>query len=453
MRYVRLAGSQDHDRVTAHPDAGTVALANARWYFAGLAGSLLGNSAMSLVAGIWVKELTGSSAKAGLVSACIYAGTMGAPIAGLIADRFPRRHLLLALNLASAATVLPLILVNSPATVWILFVVMALYGVEATLMDPAEDALFAQMFTMEFRQRINGWRLTIQEAGRLAAPLLGTGLFELLGGGAVAAFDAATFVFAALVLTQVTTDDRRPSEAHGAFTAALLAGIRHVLRTPAIRPVAIATALVMALSGMGVAAQYSLVHGLGERPAFLGVLVALLGAGSIVASLTASRIIKRHGERTLALVGLVNFAAGNLLRANHWLPAALAGSVVLGFALPYVFLAALNVTQGATQNDLQGRVSAALLFALFGPQALTQTIGSALIANATYVEIYIGSAGVSLAIAGWLAKGRTPSNLQRATSPRTPTTSARAARPHGPHPKIEKTSPPSDSATRSSTAC
>lgn len=361
---------------------------------------------MSLVAGIWVKALTGSSAKAGLVSACIYAGTMGAPIAGLIADRFPRRRLLLVLNLVSAVTMLPLLGVGSRSTIWILFVVMAVYGIEATLMDPAEDALFAQMFSTEFRQRINGWRLTIQETGRLAAPLLGAGLFELLGGGAVAALDAATFVFAALVITRLTTDDRTPPRSRDSVTASLLAGVHHVLRTPAIRPIAIATTLVMALSGLGVAARYSLVHGLGQRPAFLGVLTALLGAGSIVASLTASRIINRHGERTLALVGLLNFAAGNLLRANHWLPTALAGTAVLGFALPYVFLATLNVAQRATPGDLQGRVSASLLFALFGPQALTQTIGSVLIANATYTEIYAASAAVSLAIAGWLVKSR-----------------------------------------------
>ena len=89
---------------------------NARWYFAGLAASLLGNSAMSLVAGVWVKALTGSSSQAGLVSACIYAGTMGAPFAGLIADRLPRKRLLLWLNLLSAATMLPLLLVSSRPT-------------------------------------------------------------------------------------------------------------------------------------------------------------------------------------------------------------------------------------------------------------------------------------------------------------------------------------------------
>jgi hypothetical protein len=297
---------------------------------------------------------------------------------------------------------LPLLLVSSRADVWIVFVVMTVYGIEATLMDPVEDALFAQMFTVAFRRKINGWRLTIQETGRLAAPLLGASLFVLVGGGAVAALDTATFVFAALVITRLRVNDIRPARTAEPLLPVLLAGVRHILNTPSIRAIAIATTAVMALSGIGVAAQFSLVHGIGEHPAFLGVLTALLGGGSIVASLTASPIIDRIGERWLAVIGLINFAAGNLLRANHWLPAALIGSAVLGFALPYVFLATLNVAQRETLNQLQGRVSAALLFALFGPQVITQTIGSALIARITYTEIYAGSAAIGLGIAIWL---------------------------------------------------
>jgi MFS family permease len=377
---------------------------NARWYFGGLAASLLGNSAMSLVAGVWVKALTGSSSQAGLVSACMYAGTMGAPVAGLVADRVPRRRLLFWLNLLSAATIAPLLVISSPSDVWIMFAVMCAYGIEATLMDPAEDALFAQMFTAGFRQRINGYRLTIQETGRLAAPLLGAGLFVLIGGGAVAALDAVTFVFAALVITRLHLDDAPPSTTPERLGPALLAGVRHILATPSIRAIAIAATALMALSGVGVAAQYSLVHGIGQHPSFLGVISAVLAAGSIIASLSASRVIDRVGERSLAVIGLLNFTAGNLLRANHWLPTALIGTFVLGFALPYAFLATLNVAQRMTTNELQGRVSAALIFALFGPQALTQAIGAVLIAHATYVEIYIASAAVSLGIATWLAR-------------------------------------------------
>ncbi len=382
-----------------------IASSNARWYFTGLAASLVGNSAMSLVAGVWVKSLTHSSAQAGLVSACVYAPTMAAPIAGLVADRLPRRRLLLGLNLIAAVTISALLLVRSRADVWIVFAVMGVYGVEATLMDPAEDALFAQLFTIEFRQRINGWRLTIQETGRLASPLLGAGLFVLLGGGAVAALDAATFLVAALVITRLRLHDAPPTRSplDERFGPALRAGVAHLWRTRGLRPVAIAAAAIMALSGVGVAAQYGLVHGVGERPAFLGVLTAALGAGSILAALSASRIIRRLGERWLAVIGLVNFAAGNLLRADHSLLAAMCGSLVLGFALPYVFLATLNLAQRLTPNQLQGRVSAALTLALFGPQAAMQALGSLLIAHASYVTVYIASAALGALIAGWLA--------------------------------------------------
>ncbi|MFB7529268.1 hypothetical protein ACFC0C_13645 [Streptomyces sp. NPDC056178] len=43
----------------------------------------------------------------------------------------------------------------------------------------------------------------------------------------------------------------------------------------------------MAVSGVGVAAQYSLVAGLHQPPGHLGVLTALLGAASVLADLVS----------------------------------------------------------------------------------------------------------------------------------------------------------------------
>jgi hypothetical protein len=108
-----------------------------------------------------------------------------------------------------------------------------------------------------------------------------------------------------------------------------------------------------------------------------------LGAGSIVAAVSSARVTARVGEQRLALTGVVNFAAGNLLRASGWLPAAILGSVILGFALPWVLLATLNLAQSRTPIPLQGRVSAAITVALFGPQALTQALGALVITHAT----------------------------------------------------------------------
>src|ERR1700734_3406554 len=129
---------------------------NARLYLGALAGSLVGNSAMSLVAGVWVKSLTGSSAQAGLVSVCVYAPSLAGPIAGLVVDRVHRQRWLLGVNLASAATILSLLSVHSAHQVWVVFAAMTAYGTEVVLGDPAEDALFAEMLPPAIRQRLNG---------------------------------------------------------------------------------------------------------------------------------------------------------------------------------------------------------------------------------------------------------------------------------------------------------
>src|SRR6202012_3217996 len=111
-------------------------------------------------------------------------------------------------NVVSAATILALLGVRSAAEVWLIDLVMTVYGLEAVLLDPAENALFAEIFGDAFRRRINGRRLAIQETGRLVAPLLGAGLFTLVGGGAVAALDAATFVVAAVVSARLAVAPR-----------------------------------------------------------------------------------------------------------------------------------------------------------------------------------------------------------------------------------------------------
>ncbi len=360
---------------------------------------------MSLVAGIWVKSLTGSSAKAGLVSACLYAPSLAGPLAGLAVDRVDRRRWLIAVNLVSAATILMLLAVNSSRDVWLIFVAMGAYGLELVLIDPAENALFAEMLGRPARERINGWRLGIQETGRLVAPLLGAALFTLAGGGTVAALDAATFLVAAVTVSMLRVSAAPPAPVGERWWLQLSAGMRHIASAPALRRVVLAATGVMAASGLAVAAQYSLVTATGQRPAFLGVFAGLLGAGSIVAALTSGRILARIGERRLALLGLFNFALGDALNATGALPAALLGYLVLGFALPWVFLATLNLVQRMTPNALQGRTSAAITLALFGPQAPMQALASALVGPLGFRGIYISTAAIAIALAIWLRTG------------------------------------------------
>jgi nitric oxide reductase large subunit len=100
---------------------------------------------------------------------------------------------------------------------------------------------------------------------------------------------------------------------------------------------------------------------------------------------------------------MLNFALGSALRATGVLPYAVAGTLVLGFALPWILLAILGLAQRLTPLELQGRVSALVSLAIFGPQAPMQALGSLAIRYATCRQLYAASAALALvAAAGYL---------------------------------------------------
>jgi MFS family permease len=75
---------------------------DARIYIAGQSLSIIGDSALWLAMGIWVKILTGSNSAAGLTFLAFICGYFAAPVSGAVADRFRRRPLLIAANLGTA---------------------------------------------------------------------------------------------------------------------------------------------------------------------------------------------------------------------------------------------------------------------------------------------------------------------------------------------------------------
>jgi hypothetical protein len=90
---------------------------------------------------------------------------------------------------------------------------------------------------------------------------------------------------------------------------------------------------------------------------------------------------------------------------------------VLGFALPWLFLALLNLAQRCTPPELQGRVSAAVTLAFFGPLAPLQALGALTIRHATYQQLYLTGAAIAAATAivyTWASRPRVP----RAVPPR-----------------------------------
>ena len=381
------------DPSVAAADSPAAARRNANLYLVGMTASFLGGSALVLAAGIWVKSLTGSSSLAALVSVCIYAPSLLAPVAGLLADRVRRKPLLVVVNAATAGVLLLLLAVRSEDQTALIYAVMLCYGAALALIDPAEQGLFVVMLSTDERRRLNGLRMSLQEGGKLVAPLAGAGLFALYGGGAVAAVTSAAFAVAAASIWRLRVTEPAERPPRRGWLDELAGGFRHLLRQRELRVAAAAAAAAMFVSGFLVAAQFSLVDGLDRPPSFLGVITGLLGAGSIVASLASSRVIRATSELRLLMLGLANGTAGYLLVATELLPVVLVGSFVLGFALPWTVVAVINLSQRLTPVDLQGRVAAALGMLLFAPQPLAQLGGASLVATVPdYRVVYLGAA-------------------------------------------------------------
>ncbi|HET8583771.1 MAG TPA: MFS transporter, partial [Jatrophihabitans sp.] len=365
---------------------------NVRLYLVGLTASLIGDSAMSVVAGIWTKDLTGSNRTAGLVSVCIFAPSLLAPVSGLLADRFARRRFLVAVNLAAAAVVLTLLAVHGAGQTWLVFVVMTWYGLTLVLSDPAENALLADLLPAERLARMNGLRMTLQEGCKLIAPLAGAGLYALAGGHWVAVLDAASFLVAAACVFAMRLPDVRP-EPHERqrWRTEVLAGLRHVRNDHTLAVLTVVGALAMAVSGVAFPAQYALVDALHRPASFIGVLTALLGAGSIVAGLLAGRVTERVGARGITALGCLVAVASYALVATGALVPALISRFVAGAALPWIVVAVITAGQQRTPANLQGRVSATLVFALFATQPVAQAAGALLVDPLGYRGLYVGA--------------------------------------------------------------
>lgn len=336
-----------------------------------------GSSAMSLVAGIWILDLTGSSSLAALAGLCVYAPVLTGPWLGGLLDRAPRRALVIAVNLTLAAVLLSLFAVRGAGQTWLIFAVSCAYGVSYVLIDAGETALLPSALSPAELGDVNGWRSSAQEGMKLVAPLAGAGLYAWHGGHAVAVLSAAMPVLVAILYGAVRLA-QTPPELPMQRQRGLRAGLDVLSGERAIRvPISLA-AVSIAMSGFTTAGFYAIViTELGLPTTFLGVLVSAQGGGSILGGLIVGRLIARRGQVSVAVTGTVLFAAGCLARCLPWWPVTVAASVVAGIGLPWTLVAAVTAVQTHTPPALLGRVAAAANTAMFGPIALAIPLGSA----------------------------------------------------------------------------
>jgi MFS family permease len=367
-------------------------------YISGQTLSTIGDNALWLAMGIWVKILTGSNSAAGLVFFFLVAGISMAPLTGVLVDRVRRRPLIVSANLIAAVLVCLLLLVHGRDQVWLIYAVTFGYGVLSALLGSAQTALVPALVPDELLGEANAVLQAGSQGLRIFTPLIGAGLLAWIGAAPVILLDAATFVVAAACVQALTLRETPPARTESSWRADLIDGLRYTWHSALLRKLLVTAVMALIVIGFFETISFAIVsQGLHRTPPFLGVLVAVQAAGAIAGFPAVAPLMRRIGEVATIAIGLLALGGGAALMIAGWLPAVLAGSVVLGAGIVQINVAAVTLIQRRTAPEFLGRVEALLTAASTAPQAISIAAGAALITVVSY-RILLGAIAAMMVV-------------------------------------------------------
>ncbi|MEU1868054.1 MFS transporter [Streptomyces gardneri] len=289
-----------------------------------LAGTGLATVALSLLA----YDLAGANASAVLGTAlaikmAAYVG-MG-PVVGALADRLPRRTLLVALDLVRAGIALSLPFVTQ---VWQIYVLILLLQTASAAFTPTFQATIPEVLPEErdYTRALSLSRLAY-DLESLLSPALAAALLTLLPYDRLFAGTAAGFLASGLLVRATALPAPAPAVRAGGLRARAAFGTRLLLGTPRLRAL---LALDVAVAAAGATVLVNTVvlvrDTLGRAPGDVPLALGAYGAGSMTVALLLPRALDRRPpepDRRLARLLRPAGERASMLRAAFVLAGAL----------------------------------------------------------------------------------------------------------------------------------
>ena len=410
---------EEHQRETGKP-VGYFELIrrnpNFRYLWGGQVVSLLGDWFNLIASAILIAELTGSGFAVGvLFTIRMLAPFLIAPIAGIFADRYNRKHLLIITDIVRAFIVVGFLFVQDENDVWLLYTLTTLLFAVSGFFTPARSAILPDVTSARELGTANTlgaatWSVMLAVGAAIGG--LTTGFF---GSQTAFVIDGLTFFVSAALLLQIKLPGP-PSAAPGTPTRAKFTALRYMRQHPDILFIAMHKAAIALLLSAGfqvvqveIAKNYFVI-GVGGAIS-LGLMYGMNGIGSGIGPILARRWTgdqDRLLRRSISLGYLIG-AFGLAITAPLFnLPTVLIGGFFrsIGGGIAWVFSTQLLLQ--SAPNQIRGRVFG-IEFAFF---TLMGSIGTA-IAGAMLDQFHVrtilwGIAGLPLipAVLWWLWQAR-----------------------------------------------
>jgi MFS family permease len=185
---------------------------NFRLLFAARTISFFGSNLVPIAVAFAVLDMGGSATDVGIsFAARTLAQIATLLVGGVLADRLPRRRVMIGSETASmlVQVVLGVLLVTGSATLGEIFALQALAGASFAFFTPASAGLVPQVVALEHRQQANGLMSVARYSAYVFGAAVGGALVATIGPGWAIIGDALTFGVSVVLLAQI----RLPSAA------------------------------------------------------------------------------------------------------------------------------------------------------------------------------------------------------------------------------------------------
>ena len=365
----------------------SLAVPNYRRYFTGQIVSLSGNW-MQMVAEVWlILSLTGSGIAVGATTALQFLpillfGAWG----GVLADRFPKRSLLMVTQalMALPAVVLLAVVGTGVVAPWMVFALVFVRGTINAVDNPTRQSFAIEMVGPDRVVNAVSLNSVLIHSARLIGPTLAGLLIVTAGVEPCFALNALTFAAMIVALWRMEPADLDVPPRLVREPGAVRSGLRYVLRTPEL---AVPLGLMALVGTLGLNFQVTLPllarFSFEGGPSAYAALVSAMGAGSVVGALLTGARGRADGGTitgTALAFGLLALLAAAMPSIALEIPVlALLGASAVAFA------ATINSSlQISVEPQMRGRVMA------------------------LYSVVFLGSTPIGAPLVGWLSETYDP---------------------------------------------
>jgi predicted MFS family arabinose efflux permease len=342
--------------------SGALAERNFRLLVSARAISFFGTNLAPIAVAFAVLDLTGSATDVGIAFACWTLSQIATLlIGGVVADRLPRRLVMLSSDSANFAIRLAMgiLLATGKAHVWELFVLQALGGAATAFYSPASTGLVPETVPPRLLQEANAF---MSISRYLAFPLgaaSGGAIVATIGSGYALLVDAATYGTSALLLSRIRLPGRARTAAAPNFVRELREGWQAFTEHTWIWLLTawISFYFLITYAPFFVLGPYIAKSSLGGAAAW-ATIVTGEALGSLAGGIVGLRVRPRRVWSTVGALFCMT-AVQSVLLAEHMHAFAIAAAALLaGFAFSYGTVIWETAFQQAIPRDKLARVSA-----------------------------------------------------------------------------------------------